>query len=119
MDLSTANVFRLGYSGVGVRDGLFDNTAGGWGGALAEDTFVLCDVFLVTQAKLSLPNGETVTPGTPILYYRADPSKKSLRADEFLPEDLIYNFRDNFPLISLRRLVSTEEKSHDLKWCSC
>jgi len=106
LELSTANVFRLGYSRPGVRDGLFSDTTGGWGGALSANTYVLCDVFPVPQAKLTLANGKVVAPGTPVLYYRADSSKRSIDISvELELENLIYNFRDNFPLVSLKRLA--------------
>jgi hypothetical protein len=39
------------------------------------------------------------SPGTPILYYKANTASKVLDATN--PDTSIYNFRDNFPLVSL------------------
>ena len=97
----TANVFRLGESAPGLRDGLFVNTA-----PLARNTYVLCDVFEVPERRLQLSNGQMATPGTPILYYRANPASKTI-ANTVIVEQRTYNMRDNLPLLDLRRLADT------------
>ncbi len=116
IDLDTADVFRLGVSPAG--DGLFFNTSGTRGGTpLAPDTYVLCDVFSVGERKITLGSGKTVSPGTPILYYRANPASKTFpdydqagadpkrRCVYSEPTDrYIYDVRDNWPLLSLGRL---------------
>lgn len=107
IEMEQANVFRLGESVPGARDGLFPDTTGSWGGALAANTYVLCDVFEVPERKISLPGGRSVTPGTPILYYRANTSSKTLGIVEtnVTQENRIYNSRDNYPLLTMRRLA--------------
>jgi len=103
IEIDGANVFRLGESVPGRRDGLFVDCS-----PLAPNTYVLCDVYEVPGRKLILPDGRSVVPGTPILYYRANPSSKTIDstgATAAQPEDRIYNVRDNVPLINLRRLA--------------
>ena len=94
LDLETANVFMLGSSGSATQDGLFADT-----GPLAPRTYVLCDVFSVSERKIQLTDGKTVNPGTPILYYRANPASKIHTATA--PDTSIYCARDNAPLIAL------------------
>jgi type II secretory pathway pseudopilin PulG len=106
IDLDTANVFRLGQSALG--DGLYPNT-----GQLAPHAYVLCDVFSVHGRKVLLGNGKTVSPGTPILYYKANPASKLFPdlsdPGGAVPEPMqsyIYNGRDNWPLLTLGRLAA-------------
>jgi prepilin-type N-terminal cleavage/methylation domain-containing protein len=105
LELATANAFRLGDSPLG--DGLFTSTAGSWGGSLEPKTFVICDVFSLSEKKITLPNGKRVAPGTPVLYYRANTSSKIINPAN--PIGSIYNFQDNFPLINLRRLTDCDK----------
>jgi prepilin-type N-terminal cleavage/methylation domain-containing protein len=93
LELATANAFWLGEKG--EREGLFEDTL--W---LGEDTYVLCDVFGIK--KITFANGETAKAGTPILYYRANISSKTMIAGR--PQEQIYNVRDNMPLIALGKL---------------
>ncbi len=114
LELDTANVFRLGDT-VTAGDGLFVNTSFG-GDVLAPNTYVLCDVFNVNERKV-LVNADSVarlgvpakmaSPGTPILYYKANPASKYHRDPANLTrlENNIYNARDCWPLLGLRRLV--------------
>ncbi len=92
LELGTANAFRLGVSVPSRRDGLFDDTV-----PLAGDTYVICDVFGIK--KITLANGETVKAGTPILYYRANTSRKSIEVSNMF--ERIYNGYDNQILINL------------------
>ena len=94
LELGTANAFRLGVSGPGMDDGLFVDPVG-----LAADTFVICDVFGVR--RLTLPNGRTVTAGTPVLYYRANTSSRIMVDGVIGRENLIYNAADNQLLTKL------------------
>ena len=98
IEMDIARAFRLGESAPGARDGLFPDTS-----PLARGTYVLCDVFDVPERKLQLPDGKAVTPGTPILYYRANPTSKTIRDED--PDDRIYNSRDNVALVNLGRLA--------------
>jgi len=104
LELATANAFRLGISAPGSRDGLFDDPT-----PLARHTFVICDVFGVKKINIIPPgpagNTESFTAGTPILYYRANTSGKTIRA--------IYNVRDNVPLISILKGIA-DGKDHPL-----
>ncbi|OHB61175.1 MAG: hypothetical protein A2167_04930 [Planctomycetes bacterium RBG_13_46_10] len=102
LELATANIYRLGASGRGMLDGLFDYSTLGTTCPLAPNTYVLCDVFGVKPvytAGVSRP----VKAGAPILYYRANTSSKNLDAAAY--ENRIYNFRDNYPILTLRRLA--------------
>ncbi len=106
IEMDVANAFQLGESTAG-RDGLFVSTAGLWGGQpLRKNTYVLCDVYDVPERKLMLPDGRSVVPGTPILYYRANAASKTIdrTISGIRLRDLIYNSGDNVPLINLGRL---------------
>ena len=104
LELATANVFRLGDISPD-RPGLFLDTT-----PLAPDTFVLCDAFGVKKVTFGRPGTfETTTQhaGTPILYYRANTSSKSLVPVGTPPnyQDQVYNPRDNTALINLGKLT--------------
>jgi type II secretory pathway pseudopilin PulG len=112
LELEHANAFRLGDSPGIIGDGLFPDTSGTWGPQALAHTYVLCDAFTVNSRKvlrnatsLALPgvSAETVSPGTPILYYKANTASKLFGTGD--PETQIYNFRDNYPLISLGPLA--------------
>ena len=128
VELEHANAFPLGQSAAGMNDGLFPDTSGDWGGeALAPRTYVMCDVFAVNERKILMNAGNLavpgvaarmVSPGTPILYYKANPASKIL--DATAPDASIYNFRDNYPLISLGMLADSlkpldQRRLHPLK----
>ena len=66
---------------------------------LAPRTYVLCDVFGTSGRKVRLTDGKMVTPGTPILYYKANPA--SLLHDppnRIQTSVCIYDARDNAPI---------------------
>jgi len=104
LELATANAFRLGISGPVSRDGLFDDPA-----PLARHTFVICDVFGVKKINIIPPGpaGKTefFKAGTPILYYKANTSGKTIRE--------IYNVRDNVPLTTQLKSIA-DGKDHPL-----
>jgi type II secretory pathway pseudopilin PulG len=92
LELATTDAFRLRNISAD-KPGLFDfDTA-----PLAGDTYVLCDVFAVR--RITLPSGNIVKAGTPILYYKATPSWKNL--NDFQYDRRIYNVYDNYYLIDL------------------
>jgi len=104
LEPASAGVFRLADISPD-KPGLFIDTV-----ELAPDTFVLCDVFSVKRITFRKPGiFETTTQnaGTPILYYRANTSSKSLipSGSPANYQDQIYNPRDNFPIINLGRLA--------------
>jgi prepilin-type N-terminal cleavage/methylation domain-containing protein len=99
LELSSENIFRLGTSGAGRLDGLFDFS--GTGCPLEQNTFVICDVFGV-KPVLTAGMSRPVKAGAPILYYKANTSSKNI--DDAVYENRIYNFRDNYPIVALRRL---------------
>jgi hypothetical protein len=99
LELATANAFRLGEP-----EGLFANPT-----PLNADTFVICDVF---GRKSMSVGGKPVKAGTPILYYMANTSSKTI-IPPALPEERIYNVRDNYALIDLKRM--TDNTPHPLK----
>ncbi len=92
LEVGTANAFRLGNNPVENKPGLFDDTT-----PLAPDTFVLCDVF--GKKQITLPSGKIVKAGTPILYYRANTTRKTI--DSGFPDSRIYNVLDNDDLVGL------------------
>jgi type II secretory pathway pseudopilin PulG len=104
LELDMANVFRLGTSTWG--NGLYLNS-----GQLAPQGYVLCDVFAVNERKIIQDNGKVVSPGMPILYYKANPASK-LFPDPVAGvingttpplKDYVYDARDNWPLLNLGR----------------
>ena len=97
LELATTNAFRLGISAPANQDGLFDDPA-----PLERNTFVICDVFGVKKIRIGQ---KTVKAGTPILYYRANTSGKTIRE--------IYNVRDNVPLITILKSIA-DGKDHPL-----
>ena len=105
LDLATANVFRLGNNPARQDPhGLFNDPA-----PLAADTFVICDSF--GAKKISI-GGKAVMAGTPILYYRANTSSRTI--DPAIALDArIYNALDNLALIDLRKMTDTS-RSHPL-----
>ena len=96
LELATARVFKVGRD-TATMDGLFEDTL-----FLNRDTYVICDVY--SSKKVRLSDGSIVTAGTPILYYRANTSKK--RMDETLWDDNIDNVNDNY---ILTRIVTDEK----------
>jgi len=58
------------------------------------NTYVLCDVFGRTKVAVS---GGTAKAGAPILYYKADPSGKTINT--------IYDDEDNITIIQVKELV--------------
>ena len=96
LELTSAHAFRLGNMSLS-KPGLFANT-----GSLAPDTFVLCDVF--TRTPVRQRDGKMVKAGAPILYYRADASKKAITD--------VYDILDNDAIVSLKEV--TDGRSHPL-----
>jgi type II secretory pathway pseudopilin PulG len=96
VELGTANAFRLGNISVD-KPGLFNDT----GAFLAPDTFVICDTFGVR--KVQIATGRTVRAGTPILYYRANTSRRNIDDPQY--DQRIYNVYDNYSLVDLRSLT--------------
>jgi prepilin-type N-terminal cleavage/methylation domain-containing protein len=67
---------------------------------LAANTFVICDSFGIK--KITIAPGHTAKAGTPILYYKADTTKKKFDGIGIPPGSQdVYNFMDNFPLIQV------------------
>jgi type II secretory pathway pseudopilin PulG len=91
LEQGTASVFTLGS--------LFRNATG----SLKAYTHVICDVF--KTAKVTIPGGTTTMAGTPVLYYKANTSSKSMNPSgraTFVNQ--IYNANDNLALINLGSL---------------
>jgi prepilin-type N-terminal cleavage/methylation domain-containing protein len=89
LETSKANAFKLGD--------LFGWVAGKTG-TLAANTFVMCDVFAAKQVAIG---GKTVKAGTPILYYKANTSSKSITVAPPNLDQRIYNVYDNDTLVQL------------------
>ncbi len=104
LELAGANAFRLGNISVD-KPGLFANTA-----PLEPDTFVICDVFGIK--RIALAAGRTVKAGAPILYYRANTSKKNIDDGDW--KERIYNVEDNFGLIGLGRIKDGKTHAYAL-----
>jgi type II secretory pathway pseudopilin PulG len=106
LELATANAFRLGISAAGKRDGLFDST-----GKLVPDRYVICDVFGIKKVTVIKPlTLEPITfyAGTPVLYFKANTSSKTIVP----PPPYIYDIDDNVELINLRRV--SDGKPHSI-----
>lgn len=93
LELAATNAFRLGDISI-FKPGIFLDTS-----PLAPDTYVLCDEF--TFKKIKLRNGKVVTAGSPILYYRANTSEKTIRG--------IYDAYDNDALIQIKQRADNRE----------
>lgn len=107
IDVDNANPFML------------SGTYGLFPGVLAQlsDRYVLCDVFPVSERKIQLSDGKTVSPGTPILYYRANAANLLHKPDLLENTRLgIYNPRDNAWLVALGRLADLNKTSPDPHW---
>jgi prepilin-type N-terminal cleavage/methylation domain-containing protein len=91
LERATATVFTAGQ--------LFADTRN-----LEPDRFMICDAFAVRE--VTLPNGDRVRAGTPILYYMADPSSRIL--DRSRPEVSIYSDVHNRFLLQLNRIADGE-----------
>jgi len=98
VEMDVVNPFMLGWSGTAVQDGLFAGCD-----PLAARTYVLCDVFSAGERKIRMPDGKMISPGTPILYYKANTASKIY--DATAPDASIYCARDNAPLIALGRMA--------------
>jgi prepilin-type N-terminal cleavage/methylation domain-containing protein len=88
LELASDNVFKLGNTP--TRQGLYQNTD-----ALAPNTYVICDVF--GKQKIKLLNGKTAMAGSPVLYYRANISEKTIIG--------IYNHLDNYELVRIKEMA--------------
>ena len=111
LELATTNAFRLGINQNRLDpEGLFDDPA-----PLAPDTFVICDVFGVKKITIIQPGptGKTdvFKAGTPILYYRANTSKKNINHLRW--SERIYNVEDNLGLVGLGRITDSEPHALD------
>ena len=96
LELGTESAFRLG--------GLFGPALAATTPQLAADRFVICDSYGVK--KVTIAPGQTAKAGMPILYYKADTTKKKFDVTSIPPGSQdIYNFMDNFPLIQVAELA--------------
>jgi prepilin-type N-terminal cleavage/methylation domain-containing protein len=95
LENATDNVFRLGDLYPGPNPGPIGSGIGDVD-YLRDDNYVICDVFKAT--KVSLPTGQMIKAGTPILYYKADTSKKTMQAGTY--EDRIYNLLDDIGILA-------------------
>lgn len=103
LELESANVFRLGEDSTNAG-GLYRDT-----GTLSPIAQVLCDVYKKTAVRQS--NGDIQRAGAPILYYRADPSKKIFRlVDGSDFSTGVYNVYDNAELVALRAIQERAKK---------
>ena len=92
LELGTESAFKLGD--------LFGASLTTTTPQLAANTFVICDSYSVK--KVAISPGNTARAGMPILYYRADTTKKKFDGTGFPPGSQdIYNFNDNLPLIQV------------------
>lgn len=98
LELAKANVFKL-------RD-LYPNDIDNFN--LAPDTYVLCDSFGVYKVRVG---NKTVKAGSPILYYKADTTKKSIEGP--MP-GWIYDVEDNLELLEVDRVAKKLKDPHPL-----
>ena len=95
LDSETANAFRLGDVPAGSGTGLFSVSS-----PLAANTYVLCDVY--GAKKVLRSDGKSVLAGSPILYYKANNSKKLINE--------IYDVLDNDSLVYLKEQTYNTEQ---------
>ena len=94
LELGTESAFRLGD--------LFGPALTATTPQLAANTFVICDAFGVK--KITIAPGQTAKAGMPVLYYKADTTRKTFDGALFPPppgSQDIYKCMDNFPLIQV------------------
>lgn len=92
LELGTESAFKLGY--------LFGNALTTTTPPLEANTFVICDSFGIK--KVAISPGHTAKAGMPVLYYKADTTRKKFDGTGIPPGSQdIYNFNDNFPLIQV------------------
>ena len=89
LETGKANVYALGD--------LYTNTA-----PLDGNRFVICDTYSAKKITVTA-TGEVEKVGSPILYYRANTSSKTM-TDQINYDNNIYNFFDNSPIIFFGRL---------------
>jgi prepilin-type N-terminal cleavage/methylation domain-containing protein len=92
LESGAANAFTLGqlFGGTGIET------------PLALNTYVLCDSFAAKTITIGASKTITTKAGRPILYYRANRNSKNF--DTFgLPDNKIYNSRDNYEVILLKK----------------
>jgi len=102
IDLETANAFKLGNQSAStqISTGLYNNTR-----ELNPNTYVLCDMF--KKQKIVLPvDGKTTLAGSPILYYKADPSQTLIKD--------IYKVRDNDSLVYIKDVAEGRNPDDNL-----
>ncbi|MHC4756686.1 MAG: type II secretion system protein [Planctomycetota bacterium] len=106
LDSEKSNVFRLGNDTANLVEGLFGNK-------VDEDTnpantYVICYVYAAKRIRIGGVGGKSVTAGTPILYYKADPSAKNLTSAN--PDERIYDVYDNSALVDLGSVKDNTKK---------
>jgi len=109
IDSAKSNAFTLGESAPGQGDGLFANTNN-----LDPSRFVICDSFGVKTLTIGT---KTFKVGTPILYYKANTSRKVFKGagGSVPPRFRIYNIFDNIELLELGVLPDANPaKEHPL-----
>ncbi|MHC4570421.1 MAG: type II secretion system protein, partial [Planctomycetota bacterium] len=94
LELGSAGAFKL-------RDLFGINPVG----PLALETYVLCDVFTYKKIMLTA-TGKAVRVGSPILYYKANTSQKTIRG--------IYNVNDNDVLVQMKLNADLDNRLHPL-----
>ncbi len=104
IELGSANAFKL--------NDLFSAT-----GLLNGNRYVICDVY--KAKKVTLPPviagdpGITQKAGTPILYYKANITSKTIEAGASNLDQNIYNGYDNTNLVDLNKMTDST-RAHDL-----
>jgi len=93
LERGTESVFRVGN--ISGEPGLFNVFT-----PLAPGRFVICDSFGVRRIMVG---GKSVKAGAPILYYKANPSSKTITG--VFPDQRIYNVLDNERLVNLGSLT--------------
>ncbi|MCJ7728372.1 MAG: type II secretion system GspH family protein [Sedimentisphaerales bacterium] len=108
LEVAKANVFRLGNSPVAnANDGLYDLSGSSIFDVTYAKNFIICDVFNVKKITITAPTPpykviSTTTAGSPILYYRANTSSKTIQ--NATPANNIYDYTDNLDIIQLGKL---------------
>jgi prepilin-type N-terminal cleavage/methylation domain-containing protein len=104
LDITTVPVFKIGDLYAHIIDGIPSFP-------LARGSYVLCDVF--PKQKITLADGSIAKAGSPILYYKANPSSRVydgvVGGDRQEVQHVIYNTYDNMDLIAAQGVFDGQE----------
>jgi hypothetical protein len=105
LDRTNISVFRTGTTG--TEEGVYKGLTGA-AGEPKRDRYLICDVFTAVSRKIG---EKTYKVGTPVLYFRANPSAEytKLTSGNLIdPPKNIYSYFDNYKLMFLGKITDKE-----------